>query len=158
MVAGVPADPVEQEIAAEVARAGLTRDPLGPVLAAFLRGTQAVRVAAERAREPLSPEEQQRAAVVLAQTAARELARLRRWWMAAALVGAFLAGGAVAGAAWWAWPVQTAVGSLSPEAVAVLRLNDLGAALARGREVPQVGGGAAKQVLLWTKAPAPAER
>jgi hypothetical protein len=49
--------------------------------------------------------------------------------------------------------MQTNLGPLSAEATRALRLNDLGGALARGREVPQAGGGKAKATIVWTEPP-----
>ena len=140
-----------------MARAGLTNDPLRHVSAGLLRAVREIRTAVARAHEPMPPEVQREAVQGIVRQAtgeiARELARLMPWTIGAALAGAFLAGAGVVGIAWWLSPVQTNLGPLSAEAAQVLRLNDLGEVLARGREVPQTGGGKAKAIIVWTEAP-----
>jgi hypothetical protein len=156
----LPADPLaanKRAIAAEVARAGLTNDPLRHVYAGILRAVREIRTLLARAREPLPPEAQREALQGIVRQAtgeiARGLTRLMPWTVGVALAGAFLAGAEAVGIAWWLSPVQTNLGPLSAEAARVLRLNDLGEALARGREVPQSAGGKAKAIIVWTEPP-----
>ena len=156
----LPTDPLaanERAIAAEVVRAGLTNDPLRHVYAGILRAVREIRTVMARAREPLPPEAQRETVQDIVRQAtgeiARGLTRLMPWTIGAALAGAFLAGAGAVGIAWWLSPVQTNLGPLSAEAARVLRLNDLGEALARGREVPQSAGGKAKAIIVWTEAP-----
>ena len=160
---GAPTDPLaadERAIAAEVARAGLTNDPLRHVYAGILRAVREIRTLVARAREPLPPEAQREAVQGIVRQATGEIARgltrlirLMPRAIGAALAGAFLAGAGAVGIAWWLSPVQTNLGPLSAEAAQVLRLNDLGEALAQGREVPQSAGGKAKAIIVWTEPP-----
>jgi hypothetical protein len=155
-----PTDPIaadERAIATEVARAGLTNGPLRHVYTGFLRAVPEIRTLVARAHEPMPPEVQREAVQGIVRQAtgeiARELARLMLWTIGAALAGAFLAGAGVVGIAWWLSPMQTNLGPLSAEAARVLRLNNLGEALARGRKVPQTSGGKAKAIIVWTEPP-----
>ena len=91
-----PTDPLaadERAIAAEVARAGLTNDPLRHVYAGILRAVREIRTLLARAREPLPPEAQREAVQGIVRQAtgeiARGLTRLMPWTVGAALAGAF---------------------------------------------------------------------
>ena len=59
-----PTDPIaadERAIAAEVARAGLTNDPLRHIYAGVLRAVREIRTLVARVREPLPPKVQREA-------------------------------------------------------------------------------------------------
>ncbi len=102
----LPADPLaanKRAITAEVARAGLTNDPLRHVYAGILRAVREIRTLVARAREPLPPEAQREAVQGIVRQATGEIARgllqLMPWAVGAALAGAFLAGAGTVGVA-----------------------------------------------------------
>jgi hypothetical protein len=141
----------------EVARAGLTGDPLGPVLLAFLRGVREVRAAAERVREPVTPEDRREAARLMAREAAGQLARLRPWLVGTGLALAFIAGAGGVSVAWWLAPVQTNAGPLAPAVVRFLQNNPgLAASLADCRAVGDHNGRTVCGLTYWRDgSPAP---
>ena len=148
----MPPDTLRQRLAA----AGITpADPLHALI-------ETVAEAAERAA--VGPAEVDRIAQQVAQASVIriEAGLWRRTRLLEARMVAICAALALVvaiagfGAGWSvraAQPVPTVAGPLSPRAVAVLRLNDLDAALDRCAPTTQGAGGEACFVGLWVKAP-----